>query len=162
MERLTKNSDSLSGNEFDAAFPAVLARAGTAACFAADEFFRARISPPPDRLCPPSGTVPQLVRGGGAGVPTSHAGPGGSWMISPYKAPTKNQALAALRHFFDVLVARYAILHNPAHSVRGVRHPFGEGRTPEVNVKQARQLLASIEKEDVYGFRDRAVLGTLI
>ena len=62
----------------------------------------------------------------------------------PYRAPTKNQALAALRHFFDVLVARHAILLNPFQSVRRVRHPFGEGRTPEANVKQARQLLASI------------------
>ena len=80
----------------------------------------------------------------------------------PYKAPTKNQALAALRHFFDVLVARHAVLLNPFHSVRGVRHPFGEGRTPEASVKQARRLLASIKTEDVYGLRDRAVLGTLI
>ena len=80
----------------------------------------------------------------------------------PYRAPTKNQALAALRHFFDVLVARHAALLNPFHSVRGVRHPFGEGRTPEASVKRARQLLASIRTEDVYGLRDRAVLGTLI
>ena len=80
----------------------------------------------------------------------------------PYKAPTKNQALAALRHFFDVLVARHAVLLNPFHSVRGVRHPFGEGRTPEASVKQARQLLASVQTKDVYGLRDRAVLGTLI
>ena len=80
----------------------------------------------------------------------------------PYKAPTKNQALAALRHFFDILVARHAVLLNPFHAVRGVRHPFGEGRTPEVSVRQARRLLASIKTDSVYGLRDRAVLGTLI
>ena len=50
----------------------------------------------------------------------------------------------------------------PLHSVRGVRHPFGEGRTTEASVKQARRRLASIKTEDVYGLRDRAVLGTLI
>ena len=44
----------------------------------------------------------------------------------------------------------------------GVRHPFGEGRTPEASVKQARQLLASIKTDSVYGLRDRSVLGTLI
>ena len=41
-------------------------------------------------------------------------------------------------------------------------HPFGEGRTPEASVEQARRLLASIKTEDVYGLRDRAFLGTLI
>ena len=80
----------------------------------------------------------------------------------PHRAPTKNQALAALRHFFDVLVARHAVLLNPFQSVRGVRHPFGEGWTPEATVEQARQLLASIQTDSVYGLRDRAVLGTLI
>ena len=43
-----------------------------------------------------------------------------------------------------------------------MRHPFGEGRTPEATVEQARQLLASIQTDSVYGLRDRAVLGTLI
>ena len=80
----------------------------------------------------------------------------------PHRAPTKNQALAALRHFFDVLVARHAAVLNPFQSVRGVRHPFGEGRTPEATVDQARQLLASIKTDSVFGLRDRAVLGTLI
>ena len=80
----------------------------------------------------------------------------------PHRAPTKNQALAALRHFFDVLVARHAVLLNPFQSVRGVRHPFGEGWTPEATVEQARQLLASIKTDNVYGLRDRAVLGTLV
>ena len=63
----------------------------------------------------------------------------------PGGAPTQNQALAGLRHFFDTLVARHAAVLNPFQSVRGVRHPFGEGRTPEVSVDQARQLLASIK-----------------
>ena len=80
----------------------------------------------------------------------------------PGAAPTQNQALAGLRHFFDTLVARHAAVLNPFQSVRGVRHPFGEGRTPEVSVDQARRLLASIKTRDVYGLRDRAVLGTLI
>ena len=79
-----------------------------------------------------------------------------------YNTPTKNQALAALRHFFNVLVAPHVVLLNPFHSVREVRHPFGERRTPEASVQQACPLLASIRTKDVYGLRDRAVLGTLI
>ena len=51
---------------------------------------------------------------------------------------------------------------NPFQSVRGVRNPFGEGRTAEVSVDQARQLLASIDTDHVFGLRDRAVLGTLV
>ena len=43
-----------------------------------------------------------------------------------------------------------------------MRHPFGEGRTPEASVEQARKLLASIKTDSVYGLRDRAVLGTLV
>jgi len=35
-------------------------------------------------------------------------------------APTKNQTLAALRHFFDALVQRHAVALNPFASVRGM------------------------------------------
>ena len=80
----------------------------------------------------------------------------------PGEAANKNQALAGLRHFFDALVRRHAAILNPFQSVRGVRNPFGDGKTPEVTVEQARQLLASIDTGHVFGLRDRAVLGTLI
>ena len=48
-----------------------------------------------------------------------------------------------------------AAVLNPFQSVRGVRHPFGEGRTPEVSVEQARQLLASFRTDTVFGLGDR-------
>ncbi|MDE2926815.1 MAG: hypothetical protein OXT71_10500 [Acidobacteriota bacterium] len=38
----------------------------------------------------------------------------------PVSAATKNQALAGLRHFFDALVTRHAVVLNPLHSVRGI------------------------------------------
>ena len=57
---------------------------------------------------------------------------------------------------------RSAVGLNPFQSVRGVRHPFGEGRTPEMSVEQARHLLASVRMDSVFGLRDRVVLGTLI
>ena len=43
-EHVPKTPDSLTPNDLEGAFPAVLARPGKAACFAADEFFRARLS----------------------------------------------------------------------------------------------------------------------
>ena len=76
-------------------------------------------------------------------------------------APTKNQALAALRHFFDGLVTRHAVALNPFASVRGVKHRVAEGATPEISVEQARKLLRSLDLGHVVGLRDRAVLGVL-
>ena len=48
-ELVPKNPDSLPATELQRTFPAVLARAGKAACFAVDEFFRARLSNPHTR-----------------------------------------------------------------------------------------------------------------
>ena len=75
---------------------------------------------------------------------------------------TKKQHLAALRHFFDQLVIRHAILLNPAASVRGPRHQVIEGKTPEITACQARRLLSTIDTSNVVGLRDRAVIGILI
>jgi hypothetical protein len=51
------------------------------------------------------------------------------WNLTPAQrdhstgsAPTKNQALAALPHFFDALVQRHLAALNPLVSVHGVRH----------------------------------------
>ena len=46
LELVPKTPDSLAETDLQGAFPAVLVRAGKAACFAADEFFRARLSNP--------------------------------------------------------------------------------------------------------------------
>ena len=69
--------------------------------------------------------------------------------------------LAALRHFFDALVRRHAILLNPALSVRGERYAAVEGKTPKIAVPQARRLLSSIDAETPVARRDRAVLALL-
>ena len=157
--------DSLADTDLQGTFPSILVRAGRTACFAADEFFSARISNPHTRTayarqvsrfltwCDDQGLELRQITLGLAGRFLDEL---------PGSAPTQNQALAALRHFFDVLVARHAAVLNPFQSVRGVRHQHGEGRTPEATVEQARQLLASIQTDSVYGLRDRAVLGTLI
>lgn len=41
---------------------------------------------------------------------------------------TRKQHLAALRHYFDGLVTRHAIILNPALSVRGERYQEGGGQ----------------------------------
>jgi site-specific recombinase XerD len=76
-------------------------------------------------------------------------------------APTRNQALAALRHFFDALVQRHAVALNPFASVRGAKYSVTEGKTAELAIEQARKLFRSIDTSHVVGFRDRAVLGVL-
>jgi integrase/recombinase XerD len=75
---------------------------------------------------------------------------------------TRNQHLSALRHFFDGLVTRHAIVLNPALSVRGERYSVLEGRTPEIPIPDARKLLASIDTSHVVGLRDRVILAVLI
>src|SRR5580692_11229686 len=76
-------------------------------------------------------------------------------------APTRNQALAALRHFFDALVQRHAVALNPFASVRGIKYSVTEGKTAELGIEQARTLFKSINTGNVVGLRDRAVLGVL-
>ena len=75
---------------------------------------------------------------------------------------SKKQPLAAIRHFFDGLVTRHAVMLNPAASVRGERYSVIEGKTPEVTVKQARKLLQSIDITDIVGLRDKAIISVLI
>jgi site-specific recombinase XerD len=76
-------------------------------------------------------------------------------------APTRNQALAAMRHFFDALVQRHAVALNPFASVRGIKYSVTEGKTAELGIEQARKLFKSIDTGNVVGLRDRAVLGVL-
>ena len=77
-------------------------------------------------------------------------------------AVTKKLHLSALRHFFDTLVTRHVVVLNPAHSVRSERLEVLEGRTPEITIEHARNLLKSIDTESVVGLRDRAIIAILI
>ena len=67
-----------------------------------------------------------------------------------------------MRHFFDGLVVRHAIILNPALSVRGERYQVVEGKTPEITVAQARTLLKSLDTSRPVGLRDRAIIAILI
>ena len=144
--------------------PEILVRAGTNAVFAAEEFFKATINNAHTKRaygrsvarflgwCEQQGVELRQITPGLTGDYVSQLGG------SP---PTKNQALAALRHFFDGLVMRHAVALNPFASVRGVKHRILDCATPEISIEQVRKLLGSLDVGHVVGLRDRAVLGIL-
>ena len=144
--------------------PVVLERAGANALFAADEFFAARISNPHTRRAYARAVRCFLAWCENEGLELHQVPPGlaGRFLDElPGDSATKNQALAALRHFFDTLVTRHAAPLNPFQSVRGRKHDTSDGKTPGLSIPQARDLLGSINTSHVVGLRDRALLGTL-
>ena len=80
----------------------------------------------------------------------------------PDAVASKKVYLAAIRHLFDTLVVRHAVVLNPAASVRGERYQVVEGKTPEITIEQARRLLSSVNIWHVVGLRDRAIIAVLI
>lgn len=148
----------------DRSVPAILERAGRNALFAADEFFGARISNPHTRRAYARVVSRFLAWCELEALELSRVSPGQAGRFIdelPGDSATKNQALAALRHFFDTLVTRHAAPLNPFQSVRGRKHDTSDGKTPGLSIQQARDLLASIDTSHVVGQRDRALLGTL-
>ncbi len=146
-------------------FPAVLQRAGAAACFAADEFFSARISNWETRRAYGRAVRVFFKWCDAEQLELAHITPGiAGHFIRSLKVSdaTKNQTLAGMRHFFDILVQRHAVVLNPFHSVRGIKYQVLDGKTPEITIPQARTLVASIDLSLPIGLRDRALLGTLI
>ena len=146
-------------------FPAVLQRAGAAACFAADEFFSARISNWETRRAYGRAVRTFFKWCEAERLELAQITPGiaGRFIRSlEVSDATKNQTLAAIRHFFDILVERHAVVLNPFHSVRGIKYQVLDGKTPEITIPQARILVAAIDLSLPIGVRDRAILGTLI
>jgi len=134
------------------------------AAFAAEEFFKASISNEHTRRAY-GRTVDRFLtwcEERGLQLRTITPGLAGDYINGlEGSARTKNQALAALRHFFDALVQRHAVPLNSFASVRGVKYSVTEGKTAEISIAQARTLFASVDVSDVVGLRDRAVLGVL-
>lgn len=148
--------------------PQILVRAGKAAVFAAEEFFFGRIRNEHTR-----GAYLVAVRRflrwaekRGLELNTITPRDVGVYIDGLRKentsVATRKQHLAALRHFFDSLVTRHAVILNPALSVRGERYQVVEGKTPEITVQGARTLLHSIDASNVVGLRDRAIVAILI
>lgn len=73
-------------------------------------------------------------------------------------APTVKQHLAAIRVLLDFLVVSQVLEMNPAAAVRGPTHSAKRGKTPVLDLDEARQLLASIDTGTVVGLRDRAII----
>ena len=146
------------------ALPAIVARAGGNARFAYEEFFKASIGNAHTRRAYARIVDRFLLWCEQRGLELVNITPGlaGEFINTlEGSTPTKNQALAALRHFFDAMVTRHAVVLNPFASVRGIRHSVMEGRTAEISIEQARTLLRSIDTAHVVGLRDRAVIGVL-
>lgn len=147
--------------------PSLVQRAGTAAVFAADEFFFGTIRNVHTRRAYLHAVRQFLSWAEARGLELTQIMPRdvGQYLDGLGKTTsiaTRKQHLAALRHFFDGMVTRHAILLNPALSVRGERYAVVEGKTPEITVAHARKLLASIHTSHVIGLRDRALLAILI
>ena len=146
------------------AVPAIIERSGGNTRFAYDEFFKATINNEHTRRaytrivgrmlawCDKNGLELRQITPGIAGDYISQL---------EGSATTKNQALAALRHFFDALVQRHVVPLNSFASVRGVKYSVTEGKTAEISIEQARKLFRSIDVSTPMGLRDRAVLGVL-
>jgi integrase/recombinase XerD len=148
--------------------PEILALAGKTAVFAAEEFFFGRIRNEHTRAAYLVAVRRFLRWAESRGLELAGITPKdvGVYIDGLRKentsVATRKQHLAALRHFFDSLVTRHAIILNPALSVRGERYQVVEGKTPEITVQGARTLLHSINTDNVVGLRDRAIVALLI
>jgi integrase/recombinase XerD len=148
--------------------PEIIHRSGSAAMFAAQEFFFGTIRNEHTRRAYLHAVKLFLAwiekHGGGelAQIAPWHVGKYFEELAQTTSIATRNQHLSALRHFFDGMVTRHAIALNPALSVRGERYTALEGKTPEISIDQARQLLSSLDTTHVVGLRDRAILAILV
>ena len=145
--------------------PPLIASAGQAAWFAWEEFFYGKLRNEHTRRAYRRAVEQFLGWCERRGLELHGIAPRDvGWYLDQHTGSpsTKKQQLAALRHFFDGLVLRHAIMLNPAASVRGERYQVIEGKTPEITVEQARTLLASVDTAHVVGLRDRAIIAVLI
>jgi len=149
------------------ALPDIVQRAGQAAVFAAEEFYYGSIRNEHTRTAYRRAVDRFLAWCEERGLELARIAPKdvGQYFDGLRKqglsVATCKQYLAGVRHFFDGMVTRHAVILNPALSVRGERYQVVEGKTPEISVKQARLLLKSMEASDALSKRDRAILAIL-
>jgi len=115
------------------AAPGLVAAAGPAARFAYEEFLYGQLRNPHTRAAYGRAVRRFLAWAEGAGLRLDQVTPGA---VGAYfdafggSVPTRKLYLAALRHFFDVMVSRHVVVLNPAASVRVERYQVVEGLTP--------------------------------
>lgn len=151
--------------------PVIITQAGGNARYAYAEFFGDQIASDYTRRAYRHAVHRFLLWCEAEGLELARIPPGGvghyirnltTCEANPASKPTKKLHLAAIRKFFDTLVQRHAIVLNPASTVRGPVIRTVTGKTPATDPSQARALLHSINTSDVIGFRDRAILATLM
>jgi site-specific recombinase XerD len=79
-----------------------------------------------------------------------------------FSPPTVKVHLAAIRMLFDWLVTGHIMEVNPAHAVRGPKYVVKKGKTPILDVEEARALLDAIDTSTLVGLRDRAIIGVMV
>ncbi len=82
--------------------------------------------------------------------------------LREHSKPTVKQRLAALRMLFDWMVVGQVLAVNPAHAVRGPKHTQRKGKTPVLNVDEARTLIGAIDTTSLPGLRDRALIALMV
>ena len=145
--------------------PAIVKAAGKAAEFAWEEFFQAGIANAHTRKNYMHAVKTFLAWAERRSLELARITPGdvGAYFQElPLAVPTKKLHLAALKKFFDNLVNRHAVVINPAATVRTERYSMVEGKTPEIQPKQATALLQSVDTSNPVGLRDQAILAVLI
>ncbi len=116
--------------------PQLVVAAGNAARFAYEEFFLGRIRNPYTRRNYRHAVHRFLEWCQNHGLALHQIAPKhvGLYLDGlSYSPATKKVHLSGLRHFFDELVLRHAVVLNPAASVRGERYQVIEGKTPEIS-----------------------------
>ena len=150
------------------ALPTLVAAAGERASLRFLEFFAAAIRNPHTRRACGRAVTEFLAWCEGCGVPSItavrplHVAAWIEGQARERSAPTVKQQLAALRHLFDWLIVGQVVPLNPAASVRGPTHSVRQGKTPVLDLAEARTLLDSIDVSTPIGLRDRALIALMV
>ena len=150
------------------ALPAVVEATGERARLRFLEFFASAIRNPHTRRAYVRAAVAFLDWCAAAGVPSLaavqplHVATWIEGQTRTHAAPTVKQRLAAIRHLFDWLVTGQIVPTNPAGSVRGPAYSVKTGKTPVLEVEEARRLLDSIDTRTPAGLRDRALIALMV
>lgn len=81
---------------------------------------------------------------------------------SGQSAATVKQVLSAIHGLFDWLVVKQICPSNPATHVRGPQLIREQGAKPILSDDEVAALFAAIDLGDVRGYRNRAILGTML
>jgi len=74
--------------------------------------------------------------------------------LSKERTPaTVKQHRSALCSFFDYMVTGHHVSFNPIRAVRAPKHVVRKGKTPDLAAEEVRQLIGSIETNNVKGLR---------